>query len=278
MLIFKETADLKHFINSQPSPIGFIPTMGALHQGHLSLIQKASQECKITVCSIFVNPTQFNDPSDFEKYPVTLDQDILLLNQVRTDVLFLPSVKEMYPDGLGKLTQYDIGYLDTILDGKFRPGHFNGVCNIVETLLRAVDPDKLYMGEKDFQQCLVVKRLIELMKCDIELITCPTRRENNGLAMSSRNERLSKAAREKASAIYYCLHSIKEDMKKRSFDELRTHYTNYLQTNGFETEYLLLADANNLHMLEDFDVARKMVILIATKLEGVRLIDNLRIN
>lgn len=278
MLLFKETAHLRHFLNTQNKPIGFIPTMGALHQGHLSLIQKAAQECQLTVVSIFVNPTQFNDPSDFEKYPVTLDQDIQLLSQVKTDVLFLPSVKEMYPNGTGNLTNFDIGYLDTILDGKFRPGHFNGVCNIVETLLLAVEPDKLFMGEKDFQQCLVVKRLLELMKSSIQLVSCPTRRENNGLAMSSRNERLSKSAREKASAIHYCLQSIREEMNKRSFDDLQSHYSNYLNSNGFETEYLLLADANNLQMLDEFDTSKKMVVLIATKIEGVRLIDNLRIN
>ncbi len=278
MFIFKKIADLKQFLEKQTGSVGFVPTMGALHKGHLSLIEKAKQENSLTVCSVFINPAQFNDKKDFEKYPMTLSSDIDMLSQVGTEVLFLPASDEIYPDGIGQLAGYDIGYLDTILDGKFRPGHFNGVCNVVDRLLEAVKPSRLYMGEKDFQQCLVVRRLLEIKKSTIELITCPTRREANGLAMSSRNELLSKSAREKASAIFYCLKSIRDEMAKTPFSSLQERYIRYLDSNSFETEYLLLADAETLDLLTDFAPSQKMVVLLASRLEGVRLIDNLRMN
>ena len=278
MYIFTKIADLQQFLSSQLGSIGFVPTMGALHIGHLSLIEKSKSETNVTVCSIFVNPTQFNDKKDFDKYPNTIEADIEKLASVDTDVLFLPSVDEMYPNGTEKIKQYEIGYLDTVLDGKFRPGHFNGVCVVVHKLLDAVKPTHLFMGEKDFQQCLVVKRLLEIIKSDIQLITCPTRREPNGLAMSSRNERLSKGGREKASAIHYVLKSIKSEQTKSNFADLESRFVQYLDSNSFETEYILLADANTLELLSDFDPDKKMVVLIASKLEGVRLIDNLRIN
>jgi len=278
MFIFKEIADLRHYLDSTESSLGFVPTMGALHQGHISLIERSKTANQVTICSIFVNPAQFNDPSDYQKYPVTLEKDIQALSLVKTDILFLPEVDEMYPEGNRSSKNYNLGYLDTILDGEFRPGHFNGVCTIVEKLLKAVKPTRMYLGEKDFQQCLVLKRLIEIMKSDVEIITCATQREPNGLAMSSRNERLSKAGREKASAIYYTLHSIKEDMKRIPFSDLQDRLTKYLDANAFETEYLLLADAKTLELLNEVDTTRKMVVLIAARLEGVRLIDNLRLN
>jgi pantoate--beta-alanine ligase len=278
MFIFKKTADLKQFLSTQNGSIGFVPTMGALHKGHLSLIEKAKAENSLTVCSIFVNPAQFNDKNDFEKYPITLSSDIDMLSQVETDILFLPSSDDIYPNGIDQLDHYEIGFLDTVLDGKFRPGHFNGVCNVIDRLLDAVDPTTIYMGEKDFQQCLVTKRLLELTNSPVKLITCPTRRETNGLAMSSRNNLLSKGARERASAIYYCLKSIRDEMNKTPFSVLQDRYIRYLDSNSFETEYLLLADAETLELMADFNSSKKMVVLTASRLEGVRLIDNLRIN
>jgi len=278
MFIFKKIADLKQFLHTQNGSIGFVPTMGALHKGHLSLIEKAKQENSLTVCSIFVNPAQFNDKNDFEKYPMTLSSDIDLLSQVGADLLFLPSIDAIYPNGIDQLDDYDIGFLDTVLDGKFRPGHFKGVCNVIDRLLDAVAPTTIYMGEKDFQQCLVVKRLLDLRNRSVKLITCPTRRETNGLAMSSRNELLSKGTRERASAIYYCLKSIRDEMNKTPFSVLQDRYIRYLDSNSFETEYLLLADAETLELMTDFNSSKKMVVLTASRLEGVRLIDNLRMN
>ncbi len=277
MHILQFAKDLTELLSSTKNTIGFVPTMGALHEGHLSLIQQAKQENEITVCSIFVNPTQFNDPKDFAKYPITIAEDIEKLLSVGTDILFLPDVKEMYPFGMDNLEVYVIGYLDTILDGKYRPGHFNGVCNIVHKLLMIVEPTRLYMGQKDFQQCLVVKRLLEITQSSVELITCSTLRESDGLAMSSRNTLLSTESREKARAIYSCLQYIRTHWQIQSFTILAEHCAGELREIGLEPEYILLAEADTLILLPDFDSSRKMVVLIAAKLDGIRLIDNLLI-
>jgi pantoate--beta-alanine ligase len=276
MLIVKHIKDLQKRQQSDNFTIGFVPTMGALHQGHISLIMQSKAENQLTVCSIFVNPTQFNDKKDFDKYPITIEQDIEKLILAGTDILFLPEVEEMYPEGLDEQKQYDIGYLDTVLDGKFRPGHFNGVSMIVHKLLEAVDPTNLYMGEKDFQQCLVVKHLIEQKKLSVQLITCPTLRESNGLAMSSRNTRLSDQGRETASTIFDCLTYIKTHQTESEFAALQAYCLAKLTNAGFEPEYLLLADADSLHLIDSFEQATNKVVLVAAKLEGVRLIDNMR--
>lgn len=278
MYIIREIKELQNLLTNSPKSIGFVPTMGALHEGHISLIQQSQKENEITVCSIFVNPTQFNNQSDFDKYPITIDIDIEKLLASKTDVLFLPSVLEMYPSGIEKTPIYDIGYLDTILDGKFRPGHFNGVSMIVHKLLNAVNPHKLYLGEKDFQQCLVIKRMIELQKLKVEVVTCPTLRDEDGLAKSSRNMRLNIDARKKAPSIYKCLSTIKNNQTKQSFESLQKECLSTLSDLGFETEYILLADASTLEILTEFDFSKKMVVLIASFLDGVRLIDNLRMN
>ena len=277
MYIIKTVLELQNLLHQKAS-VGFVPTMGALHDGHISLIEKSRFENEITVCSIFINPTQFNNQSDFEKYPITINSDIEKLIAAKTDVLFLPSVNEMYPTGMENMPDYDIGYLDTVLDGKFRPGHFNGVSLIVHRLLNAVQPHKLYLGEKDFQQCLVIKRMILLQKLNIETITCPTLRDEDGLAKSSRNTRLSAEARLKAPLIYNCLSYIKDNINTIPFEQIQQSCIQKLAQNGFETEYILLANADNLEILRDFDERKKMVVLIATFLEGVRLIDNLRMN
>ncbi len=277
MYIIKTILELQNLLHQNAS-VGFVPTMGALHEGHISLIEKSRLENEITVCSIFINPTQFNNQSDFEKYPVTIDSDIEKLIEAKTDVLFLPSVNEMYPTGMENIPIYDIGYLDTVLDGKFRPGHFNGVSLIVHKLLNAVQPHKLYLGEKDFQQCLVIKRMILLQKLNVEVITCPTLRDDDGLAKSSRNTRLSAEARLKAPLIYNCLYAIKNNISTIPFEQIQQSCVQKLAQNGFETEYILLANADNLEIMTDFDDTKKMIVLIASFLEGIRLIDNLRMN
>ena len=277
MYIIKSILELQNLLYQKAS-VGFVPTMGALHEGHISLIEKSRFENEITVCSIFINPTQFNNQSDFEKYPVTINSDIEKLIAAKTDVLFLPSVNEMYPTGMGNMPVYDIGYLDTVLDGKFRPGHFNGVSIIVHKLLNAVQPHKLYLGEKDFQQCLVIKRMILLQKLNVETITCPTLRDEDGLAKSSRNTRLSAETRLKAPLIYNCLSYIKDNINTIPFEQIQQSCIQKLAQNGFETEYILLVNADNLEILRNCDERKKMVVLIATFIEGVRLIDNLRMN
>jgi pantoate--beta-alanine ligase len=185
MIIFKHRAELQEYLHTQAiskDSIGFVPTMGALHAGHLSLLKKCRETCKVAVCSIFVNPTQFNNPGDFKKYPKTIEKDILLLEENGCDVLFFPDEKEIYPDKNSEKKHFDLGYLETILEGKFRPGHFQGVCLVVEKLLNIVEPDFLFLGQKDFQQCMVIRRLIELMqkKYPDNNLPDPSRRKRPG--------------------------------------------------------------------------------------------------
>jgi pantoate--beta-alanine ligase len=281
MYLFKRSTDLKKhldLVRKSNKSIGFVPTMGALHNGHLSLIQTARQKNEVVVCSIFVNPTQFNDPKDFEKYPITIEDDIKKLNNVSTDILFLPSVEEMYPEGLESDLHYDFGDLETILEGKFRPGHFQGVGRIVHKLLDIVQPDQLFMGQKDLQQCLIVRRLLSIVHSGVKLVVCPTAREKDGLAMSSRNARLSHAARKKAPAIYQALLTIKNNFGKGlHFMEGAHEAFDDLKKNGFEPEYvdILRLENDNLHHLDQPPGNVTVVAAIAAWLDGVRLIDNL---
>src|SRR5436190_4833396 len=191
MILFKKEADLHNWLDVQQKKdrqVGFIPTMGALHQGHISLIKSSKINEAITVCSIFVNPTQFNDRKDFNKYPATPENDIYLLEKADCDVLFMPSEREIYPDSFNK-THYDLGYLETILEGKYRPGHFQGVCKVMDRLLHIVNPSHLYLGQKDYQQCMVIRKLIQIvgLSKSVEITVSSTLRENDGLAMSSCN-------------------------------------------------------------------------------------------
>ncbi|MET3878200.1 pantoate--beta-alanine ligase [Chitinophaga sp. OAE865] len=281
MYLFKRSTDLKKhldLVRKSNKSIGFVPTMGALHAGHLSLIQAARQENEVVVCSIFVNPTQFNDPKDFEKYPITIEEDIKKLNNVSTDILFLPSVEEMYPEGLKSDLHYDFGNLETILEGKFRPGHFQGVGRIVHKLLDIVQPDQLFMGQKDLQQCLIVRRLLEITHSPVKLVVCPTEREKDGLAMSSRNTRLSPAARRKATGIYQALLHIRDNFGKGlHFLEGAHEAFDALKKQGFEPEYvdILRLENDSLVPLDQPPGNATVVVAIAAWLDGVRLIDNM---
>ena len=279
MIIFKKAAALHQHIVSlkqQNKSIGFVPTMGALHKGHLSLIDACKQQCDATVCSIFVNPTQFNDPKDFEKYPVTIEQDILLLTEKETGILFLPSVQEIYPDGVHHLSHYHLGEIENVLEGKYRPGHFQGVAQVMDRLLGMVQPDVLFLGRKDYQQCMIINKLIELKHLPIQLSIQPTLREEDGLAMSSRNMRLSAAGRKQAVALYQALLFIKENALKQSIPSLAETAKDKLLSAGFERiDYITIADANTLQELENRNQSSNAVVLAAAFLEGVRLIDNL---
>lgn len=259
---FQKTSELQSYLKSSGKTIGFVPTMGALHEGHLALIQASKAVCEITVCSIFVNPTQFNDPSDFEKYPVTLHEDLEKLAKEGCDVVFYPSVSEMYPNGFENLPHYEIGFLESILEGKYRPGHFQGVCVVVDLLLQAVQPHQLFMGEKDYQQIAVVRKMLEITKSSVQLIPCPTVRSTTGLALSSRNARLSEIQKEQALSIY----------KGFELSNLEEFKQNLLQ-NGFESiDYIACADPLTL---EEKGMGEKpYLILVAAFLGGVRLIDN----
>lgn len=280
MILFKKINDLDKWLGAQQKKErhrGFIPTMGALHPGHLSLIAASKKENEVTVCSIFVNPTQFNDPNDFEKYPVTIEQDIALLGAAGCDVLFLPSVSEIYPAGLASHRKYELGNLETILEGKYRPGHFQGVCRVVERLLDIVKPDRLYLGQKDYQQCMVINRLLLLTGKEdkIKVSICPTLREHDGLAMSSRNMRLSEIDRKKAAGIYQCLLQMKKGLRKGNLAAIKEKAVFQLTQSGFRPDYAEIADAKTLNIVQQWDGKQPLVALIAAFLNEVRLIDNL---
>ncbi|MGN6533224.1 MAG: pantoate--beta-alanine ligase, partial [Ginsengibacter sp.] len=281
MIIYKYIKDLKKYIRNNRyagRSVGFVPTMGALHKGHLSLLKESKKRCQVTVASIFVNPIQFNNADDFKKYPKTTEQDILLLEENGCDVLFLPDEKEIYPNEESQQKHFDLGYLETILEGKFRPGHFQGVCLVVEKLLNIAEPDFLFMGQKDFQQCMVIKRLIEIMHVNIQLIICPILREASGLAMSSRNLRLNYHEIKLAAQLQEALASIKNNHIKQNFQTLKNKAVIELENKGFRVEYLELAKKDNLVLVTDFNEKEDLVLLIAAYLNEVRLIDNLLIN
>jgi len=280
MILFKKATDLRNWVDAQRKKddrIGFVPTMGALHDGHISLIDASKKKDKITIASIFVNPTQFNDPKDFKKYPVTLEKDIDMLEKAGCDILFLPSVEEMYPDGFTPKMHYDLGFLETVLEGKYRPGHFQGVCMVVHRLLEIVNPDHLYLGQKDYQQCMILARLLELtgLKDKTEIMICPTLREADGLAMSSRNMRLNEMERKKAVTIYICLNMIKENEKNETPAELIKKAQLMLEKAGFKVDYVEIADAHDLSPVNNWDRNQKWVALIAATMNEVRLIDNM---
>ena len=283
MILFKKTNDLiKHLDNQRilGKKIGFVPTMGALHEGHLSLVRLSKAATDLTICSIFVNPTQFNDPADFEKYPITTDKDIALLLTAGCDLLFLPAVSEMYPEGIMGKPEYDLGDMETLLEGKFRPGHFQGVCQVVHQLLAQVNPHDLFLGQKDYQQCMVIDRLMQQtgFKETVKLHICPTLRETDGLAMSSRNRRLNDSDRKKAASIFRTLSYLKQQLHTGSLDALLQTASDQLEQEGFRTDYLVVADAATLQPVSTWDGSQKLVALVATFLGGVRLIDNLPLN
>ena len=280
MIIFKKAHDLREYLEHRPEGVGFIPTMGALHSGHVSLIAQAKADGHLTVCSIFVNPTQFNDRSDFDKYPISIEADIELLLSANCDILFLPDESQIYPHGTVMATAYHFGYLETVLEGAQRPGHFRGVGQVVARLLEIVQPQFLYLGQKDYQQCLVIKELLRITGRDsMQLIICPTLREPDGLAMSSRNRRLTEPQRSLAGIIYQCLISIQSKQESgTSFSIVAKECYDLMIAKGLAPEYISLADATTLELLPDYDEQRQMVALIALKLGDIRLIDNMLLN
>ena len=283
MIIYKKPGELQHFLEKKKMErcqIGFVPTMGALHAGHLSLVNEAKKQNKIVVCSIFVNPTQFNDPEDFKKYPITLEKDILMFEGAGCDVLFIPSVQDIYPNGIDHLKHYELGFLETVLEGEFRPGHFQGVCQVMHRLLEIVLPNNLYLGQKDYQQCMVIKKLIELigLNDEIEVNICPTLREDDGLAMSSRNTRLLPDDRKKAATISAALCYIKENLKAGDTKRIKDEAKEMLLQKEFRIDYIEIADADTLELVENWNGKQKIVALVAAFLNKVRLIDNMVIN
>jgi pantoate--beta-alanine ligase len=278
MIILKTALHLNSFVANNKktrTKIGFVPTMGALHNGHISLVETSKKNDQLTICSIFVNPTQFNNAADFEKYPTTIEKDVDMLEKAGCDVLFLPSVDEIYPNGTENTLHYKLGFIETVLDGKYRPGHFQGVCKVVHRLLDIVQPTTMYLGQKDYQQCMVIKKLIEIIQCPTQLVFCPTLREPDGLAMSSRNMRLTLEERSKAVRISEVLLFIKQEVKQGYLQDLKQRCTNYLSAEGYKVDYVEIANANTLELLENWDRKTKLVALVAAFLNEVRLIDNM---
>jgi pantoate--beta-alanine ligase len=281
MILFKRSEDLRNSINdlkNSGAKIGFVPTMGALHEGHIGLIDACRRQSDYSICSIFVNPAQFNDPDDFKKYPVSIENDIQMLEKAGTDLVFIPSVKEIYPEGDSGLETYDLGTLESLLEGRYRPGHFQGVCQVMSRLLELVMPEYLFMGQKDYQQCLVVKRLIRLLQLPIEFHTVPTKREPGGLALSSRNRRLTSDQKMKAETIFCVLNYIKESIKTGETLPLIEMAVKKLNASRFRTDYVSIARQKDLRPVENWDGRELVVALIAAFQGEVRLIDNMLLN
>lgn len=288
MVIFTQKEALVQALNlSKPegekaekkSALGFVPTMGALHSGHLSLIERALQENEKVVVSIFVNPTQFNNPVDLEKYPRTPSQDLSLLERFNANLLvYLPDITDLYGDKV-VAKSYNFGGLEKEMEGKHRNGHFDGVGTVLNQFFRIIQPDKAYFGEKDFQQLLIVKKLVAIEGLPIEIVGCPILREANGLAMSSRNERLSAAQRRKAVLIYETLAEVKENFHSLSIDQLNQLVAErFLQNPEIELEYFEIADENSLKNAVSKEENRQYRAFIAAFIGDVRLIDNMPLN
>lgn len=281
MILVHKVAFLHDYIGRQRAKqlsIGFVPTMGALHDAHIQLVKHSASVCDITVCSIFVNPTQFNDPNDYNKYPDRLENDLLMLANSGVTVVFVPAVSDMYPGGTTNLERYDLGYLETILEGEFRPGHFQGVCQVMSRLLKAVEPDMLFMGQKDYQQCMVIKKLLSLLDMRTVLDTRPTVRDTDGLAMSSRNLRLTPEQRQKAPLIFEVLSRIKNEIVPGDVTKLKHEAAKRLNNGGLKTEYVEIAGAIDLHPVNEWNGRTPLVGLVAAFLGDVRLIDNMLLN
>ena len=278
MLILNTISETQDYLKSQQKAgksIGFVPTMGALHAGHISLIERSKADNDLTVCSIFVNPTQFNNPEDLKKYPRTLEKDCEMLLPAKCDVVFAPSAEEMYPS-LPQL-RIDFGTLETVMEGKFRSGHFNGVGIVVSKLFNVVKPDKAYFGLKDLQQVAVIRQMVRDLSFDLKVVPCPTLRETDGLAMSSRNTRLSVEARALAPQIYKVLHLAKKKLEtgastKETQELVNQHFSNYP---SFSLEYFEVADYDTLKPIVAKNETGKTALCIAAFLGGVRLIDNI---
>ncbi|MGZ3851866.1 MAG: pantoate--beta-alanine ligase [Flavisolibacter sp.] len=280
MIIFKRAKRLSQYIELQKNEgkrIGFVPTMGALHEGHLSLVDNCRRSNDITICSVFVNPAQFNNPDDLKHYPVSTETDIEQLIARNCDILFLPSVDEMYPPGYVK-KHYALGDIEMKLEGYYRPGHFQGVCEAVDRLLDLVQPQSLYLGQKDYQQCMVIRKLLEVTgrSKDIKLEIVSTVREADGLAMSSRNLRLNKQQRQLANSIFKELNVIKENLYQYSLEELKEKANKHLAEDGFKVDYIEIANADDLSTASSTN--GKLVALAAATTGNVRLIDNIVLN
>jgi len=274
MEIFTSRAALQAYLRQLRKlnkPIGLVPTMGALHAGHLSLIKQAQSQNDVVVCSIFVNPTQFNDPKDLEKYPRTIDADIRMLQDANCDVLFNPDVKEIYDNH--EQWHLPLGELEHLLEGEFRPGHYQGVTQVVSILLSVVEPDTAFFGQKDYQQFLVISKMVRMLHIPVKLVMCPIKREPDGLAMSSRNVHLSADERSHALILSKTLNWVKDNFKSTPFPQLKAEAESMISREaGVELEYIEIANGETLKPAPESD--KNIVALVAARVGKTRLIDN----
>jgi pantoate--beta-alanine ligase len=276
MKVFHSISDTRQWLAGEKSmgkTIGFVPTMGALHKGHINLVKRAARENEISGCSIFVNPIQFNNAEDLAKYPRTIDNDLILLDKAGCDLVLVPSVKEMYPEPVTK--KFNFGALESVMEGAHRPGHFNGVAVVVEKLFQIFGPERAYFGEKDYQQLRIIQSLVKMEHIPVEIVPCPTVREVDGLAMSSRNRRLNPEERAIAPWIYKTLVFARDHAGKIPVPELGKICTAMLADKGFQVDYFEIAETEKLQPLLTWSETRPAIACVAALLGSVRLIDNM---
>ena len=275
MIVVETIKGLKQELEKYSSKnIGFVPTMGALHDGHISLVKRSVGENDVTVVSVFVNPTQFNDKADLERYPRTEEADKKLLEAAGCDIVFMPQVEEMYPEE--DTRKFNFGCIETVMEGKYRPGHFNGVAQIVSKLFYAVEPTRSYFGEKDFQQVAIIRDMVRQLNLPVEIIACPIIREESGLARSSRNELLSAEERKKAALISQVLSKSVNFAKEMSVDEVKNWVIDQFKVDDvFKMDYYDIVDGNTLQSVSSWDESDYIVGCIAVYCGKIRLIDNI---
>ena len=275
MIVVETIKSLKQELEKYNSKnVGFVPTMGALHDGHISLVKRSVEENDVTVVSVFVNPTQFNDKADLERYPRTEEADKKLLEAAGCDIVFMPQVEEMYPEEDTRV--FNFGSIETVMEGKYRPGHFNGVAQIVSKLFYAVEPTRSYFGEKDFQQVAIIRDMVKQLNIPVEIIACPIIREESGLARSSRNELLTAEERKKAALISQVLSKSVNFAKEMSVEEVKNWVNDQFKSDDtFKMDYYDIVDGNNLQSVSSWDESDYIVGCIAIYCGKIRLIDNI---
>lgn len=279
MILVRTVSELKSVLKSsgKAGSVGFVPTMGALHKGHLSLVQKAVEENQVVVVSIFVNPTQFNDSKDLERYPRTLNADMDLLKTTGCQIVFAPDITEIYPEP--DTRKFDFGQLDKVMEGEHRPGHFNGVAQVVSKLFEIVQPQKAYFGLKDFQQLAIIKNMVKKLNLPVEIIPCLIIREESGLAMSSRNELLTVEERSNAATISQTLFKAQELKTEKTVSELEKWVTETINKNPFlKVEYAEIVDDTELQPVKNWNEPNSKVLCVAVFCGKIRLIDNIVLN
>ena len=275
MIVVETIKSLKQELEEYNSKnVGFVPTMGALHDGHISLVKRSVEENDVTVVSVFVNPTQFNDKADLERYPRTEEADKKLLEAAGCDIVFMPQVEEMYPEEDTRV--FNFGSIENVMEGKYRPGHFNGVAQIVSKLFYAVEPTRSYFGEKDFQQVAIIRDMVKQLNIPVEIIACPIIREESGLARSSRNELLSAEERKKAALISQVLSKSVNFAKEMSVEEVKNWVNDQFKSDDtFKMDYYDIVDGNSLQSVSSWDESDYIVGCIAIYCGKIRLIDNI---